>query len=161
MTDVRTGLGLDVHAFASTDRPLVLGGVEIPGEPGLSGHSDADVVAHALADALLGAIAGGDLGSRFGTDDPDLEGVSSLELLGEVVRDVEAAGYAVVNVDLTVVAQHPRLAHHREAMRAQLADTLGLDVSAVSVKITSTDALGSIGRGEGIACWATSTVAPR
>ena len=157
---MRTGTGLDVHAFATDPRPLVLGGVEIPGAPGLGGHSDADVVTHALMDALLGAIAGGDLGTRFGTDDPDLQGASSLALLEAVMGDVTAAGYAVGNVDLTVVAERPRLAPHREAMRRRLADALAVPIADVSVKVTSTDGIGSVGRGEGIACWATCLLVP-
>lgn len=149
---MRVGAGFDVHAFAEgTDRPLVLGGVRIDGGPGLAGHSDADVVTHAVCDALLGAAAAGDLGSVFGTDDPELAGVGSLDLLRAVVGRV---GRRVGNVDCTVVAQRPHLAGHRDAMRASLAEVLGVELDRVSVKITSTDRLGSIGRGEGIACWA-------
>jgi 2-C-methyl-D-erythritol 2,4-cyclodiphosphate synthase len=155
---VRVGSGLDVHAFASEDRPLILAGVTIPDAPGLAGHSDADVVAHAVADALLGAAALGDLGQRFGVDAPELAGADSLELLAEVVADVTATTSVIVHVDVTVVAERPRLSHHREAMRANLARSLGADLGAVSVKFTTTDRLGSIGRGEGIACWATATI---
>jgi 2-C-methyl-D-erythritol 4-phosphate cytidylyltransferase / 2-C-methyl-D-erythritol 2,4-cyclodiphosphate synthase len=121
---VRVGNGLDVHPFADEDgRPLVLAGTTIPGAPGLAGHSDADVVAHAVADALLGACALGDLGSRFGVDRPELAGADSLRLLAGVVADVADTGYLVGNVDVTIVAQRPRLAGHREAMRAALAAT--------------------------------------
>lgn len=156
---IRVGSGLDVHAFAEApDRALVLAGVPIPGAPGLAGHSDADVVAHAVIDALLGATASGDLGSRFGVDDPALEGVGSLDLLREVVSELDARGFTVANVDLTVVAQRPRLAGHRDAMTAGLAAALGVDERDVSVKVTSTDGLGAVGRGEGIACWATCLV---
>ena len=156
----RVGSGLDVHAFSDDpERPLVLGGVTIPGGPGLAGHSDADVVAHAVADALLGAAGLGDLGSRFGVDDPALAGVGSMHLLSRVVTDVLAAGWSTVNADCTVVAQRPRLADHLDDMRMNLRGALG--VKAVSVKVTSTDGLGAVGRGEGIACWAVCLLAGR
>ncbi|MGH3442919.1 MAG: 2-C-methyl-D-erythritol 2,4-cyclodiphosphate synthase [Nitriliruptorales bacterium] len=156
---VRVGSGLDAHAFSENpERPLVLAGVRIPGSPGLAGHSDADVVSHAVIDALLGAAGRGDLGSRFGADDPALEGVESLALLSAVVSELTDRALALVNVDLTVVAQRPRLAEHRDAMAASLAVALGLEEGDVSVKITSTDGLGAVGRGEGIACWATCLV---
>lgn len=157
-TWVRVGTGLDVHPFADDPRPLVLAGVTIPDAPGLAGHSDADVVAHAVTDALLGALALGDLGSRFGVDTPGLAGADSLDFVRAAVADVGAAGWRVGNVDAVVVAQRPRLAPHRDAMRATLAGALGLDLGAVSLKSTTTDRLGTIGRGEGIACWATVTV---
>lgn len=159
----RVGSGLDVHAFAPDggDRPLVLAGVRIPGAPALAGHSDADVVCHAVADALLGAAALGDLGGRFGVDRPETAGADSLDgLLKLVVADVAAAGYVVGNLDVTVVAQTPRLADHRRAMRDNLARVLRVDLDAVSVKATTTDRLGSIGRAEGIAAWATCLVVP-
>jgi len=154
---VRIGQGLDVHPFAD-GRPLVLAGVTIPDARGLAGHSDADVVAHAVIDALLGATAMGDIGERFGTDDPDVAGADSMQLLRTVVADLAAAGWRPGNLDVTVVAERPRLAPHRTAMRASLAAAVGLDEGAVSVKATTADALGSIGRGEGIACWAICTV---
>lgn len=154
MTAMRIGSGLDVHPFSDDPaRTLTLCGVEVADGPGLAGHSDGDVAAHAVADALLGAAALGDLGSRFGTDRPEWEGVSSLRLLAEVVHDVTTAGWLPVNLDLTVIAQRPRLADHREAMRERLAATCHLEVSAVSVKFTTTDRLGTIGRGEGVAAW--------
>ena len=157
MTAVRIGSGLDVHPFVAPDeqgtRPLVLCGVHVPEGPALAGHSDADVGAHAVADALLGAVALGDLGARFGVDRPDTADADSRGLLRAVVADVATAGWVVGNVDLTLVAQRPRLAGHREAMRANLAAALQLDVAAVSVKFTTTDRLGTIGRGEGIAGW--------
>ena len=156
----RVGSGIDVHPFGGDDRPLVLAGVRIPDGPGLDGHSDADVVSHAVADALLGALALGDLGSRFGVDTDELEGADSLTLLREVVADVLGCGYRVGNLDVTIVAQRPRLAAHRDAMRHALADAVQVDVDHVSVKATTTDRLGTIGRGEGIACWATVLVAP-
>lgn len=151
---VRVGTGLDVHPFATRPRPLVLAGVEIAGAPGLAGHSDADVVAHAVADALLGAGARGDLGSRFGVAEPGTAGADSLELLATVVRELAEHGWRVGNVDCTVVAQRPRLAGYRDAMRERLAAGTGTSLAQVAVKFTTTDHLGSIGRGEGIACWA-------
>lgn len=154
---VRVGQGLDVHAFGG-ERGLVLAGVQIPAERGLVGHSDADVVAHAVTDALLGAAAMGDIGQRFGVDDPAVAGADSLALLAAVVEDLAAAGWRVGNLDVTIVAEQPRLAPHRRQMRANLAATLEVDEGAVSVKATTTDRLGSIGRGEGIACWAVCTV---
>ncbi len=160
MTDVRVGSGVDVHAYGDDPgRPLLLGGVEIPGAPGLAGHSDADVVAHAVADALLGAVGLGDLGSVFGVGDPALAGADSLRLLEQAADRVSEAGWVAVNVDVTVVAQRPRLAPHLQGMRERLSDALGVAVEVVSVKVTSTDGLGSIGRGEGIGCWALALVA--
>jgi 2-C-methyl-D-erythritol 2,4-cyclodiphosphate synthase len=157
----RIGAGLDVHAFTTDpDRPLVLCGVHLPDAPGLAGHSDADVGAHAVADALLGAGALGDLGSRFGVDRPEVAGTDSLGLLAAVVTDLDAVGYRIGNVDLTLVAARPRLAPYRDAMRANLARVLGVSVDAVSVKSTTTDGLGAVGRGEGIAGWATALVVP-
>jgi 2-C-methyl-D-erythritol 2,4-cyclodiphosphate synthase len=159
VADLRIGSGLDVHPFsADPDRPLVLAGTVVPDGPGLEGHSDADVVCHAVADALLGAAALGDLGSRFGVDAPETAGADSTALLAVVVDDLAGAGWRVGNVDCTVVAQRPRLAGLREPMRTRLAEVLGTPTDAVSVKFTTTDRLGSIGRAEGIACWATVTV---
>lgn len=154
---MRIGQGFDVHPLVG-GRPLVLAGVEVPGDVGLEGHSDADVVAHAVVDALLGATARGDIGQRFGVDDPDTAGADSLGMLATVVGELLEAGWRPNNVDVTVVAERPRLAPHRDAMRAKLAATLGLDLDAVSVKASTADRLGSIGRGEGIACWAVCTV---
>ncbi len=157
MSGVRIGQGVDVHPFvaAGEERPLVLCGVTIPGGPGLAGHSDADVGYHAVADALLGAAALGDLGGRFGVDRPDTAGADSVTLLATVVADVAAAGWRPGNLDVTIVAQRPRLAGHRQAMRANLAGTCHLDVGAVSVKFTTTDHLGTVGRGEGVVALAT------
>lgn len=162
MADLRIGSGLDVHPFdETTDRPLVLCGVQVPASPGLAGHSDADVATHAVADALLGALGLGDLGSWFGVDRPEVAGADSVGLLSAVAARVHTDGWRVGNVDLTIVAQRPRLAAHRAAMRQRLADTLGVEVDAVSVKFTTTDRLGSIGRAEGIAAWATLLVERR
>lgn len=159
---VRIGSGLDVHPFdPAADRPLVLGGVVVPDGPPLAGHSDADVAAHAVTDALLGALALGDLGSWFGVDRPEVAGADSLELLGTVVTRVHDDGWRVGNVDLTIVAQRPRLAAFRDQMRDRLAGRLEVPVGAVSVKFTTTDRLGSLGRGEGIAAWTTALLERR
>lgn len=153
---MRVGNGFDVHAFSDDPgRTLKLGGVWIADGPGLAGHSDADVVVHAVADAVLGAAALGDLGSWFGVDRPDLAGADSRELLAAIIDRVHQEGRFVGNVDVTVVAQRPRLAEHRDAMRRALARVVQNDVAEVSVKFTTTDRLGAIGRGEGVAAWAT------
>ena len=160
MTGPRIGHGLDVHPFVAdgVDRPLVLGGVTVPESRGLDGHSDADVLCHAVTDALLGAAARGDLGSRFGVDRPEVAGAASTDLLAEVVDELRGDGWVLANVDATLVAQAPRLAPHREDMRLRLAEVLGVAVDAVSVKATTTDRLGTIGRGEGIAAQAVATI---
>ena len=136
----------------------MLAGVTVPDAPGLAGHSDADVVAHAVTDALLGALALGDLGSRFGVDTPELAGADSLTFVRTAVADLAERGWRVGNVDAVVVAQRPRLGAHRDAMRRSLAGALDVDLDAVSITATTTDRLGAIGRGEGIACWATTLV---
>lgn len=150
---LRIGHGYDVHAFAE-GRRLVLGGVDIPCGRGLLGHSDADVLAHALADALLGAMRAGDIGQLFPDDDPAYEGASSLMLLSRVASLARERGYAVLDVDCTVAAQVPRLAPHRQAMRENLARALGVGADQVGVKATTTEHLGFVGREEGIAAWA-------
>lgn len=152
MSGLRIGQGVDVHRFLAPgeERPLVLCGVRIPDGPGLAGHSDADVGYHAVADALLGAAALGDLGMRFGVDRAETAGADSRLLLAQVVADVAAAGWRVGNLDVTLVAQRPRLAGHRAAMRANLSAVCHLDVDVVSVKFTTTDHLGAVGRGEGV-----------
>lgn len=153
---LRVGSGLDVHAFADTsDRPLILCGVEVPDGPALVGHSDADVGTHAVIDAVLGAAARGDLGSRFGVDQPETAGADSLDLLATVVAELRDLGLTVGNLDVTLIAQRPRLAAYREPMRANLARVCRLDPGQVSVKFTSTDRLGTVGRGEGVAAWCT------
>lgn len=151
---LRIGQAIDVHAFAEgpAERPLVLGGVEIPGAPGLAGHSDADVVLHALCDGLLGAIGQGDIGTLFGTDDPVYADAASSVFATAALARVVEAGFGVGNVDLTIVAQRPRLAAHQTAIRASVAAVLAVEEARVNVKVTSTDSLGAIGRGEGIAC---------
>jgi 2-C-methyl-D-erythritol 2,4-cyclodiphosphate synthase len=150
---MRTGIGYDIHPFEQ-GRPLVLGGVRIAHEAGLGGHSDADVLAHAIIDALLGAAALGDIGQHFPPDDPRYRDANSLDLLRQAVELVAGAGYRVVNVDATVVAQAPKLSPHIAAMRAALAGALGVGEDAVSVKATTADRLGAVGRGEGIAALA-------
>lgn len=150
---MRIGQGIDVHAFAD-GRRLVLGGVEIPHDRGLAGHSDADALVHAIIDALLGAAALGDIGAMFPSSDPRWAGASSIELLRTAYASVRAAGYTVVNVDVTVVAEAPKLAPHAAAMHTNIAGALGIDINNVSVKATTTDGLGFAGRGDGIAAFA-------
>lgn len=150
---MRIGHGYDLHALAA-GRRLVLGGVEIAHHRGPIAHSDGDVLLHALADALLGAAALGDIGQHFPDNDPAYAGADSRALLRRVVALVRAAGYAVANVDVTVLAQRPKLAPHRDAMRANIAADLGLDIGAVSVKATTTEGLGVVGRQEAIAAHA-------
>ena len=150
---MRIGQGVDAHRLVA-GRRLLLGGIEIPSERGLEGHSDGDVLLHAVASALLGALGQGDLGRHFPSSDPALAGISSRVIVERVAALVRAAGLAVGNVDATVVAQAPRLAPHLGKMRAAVADALGVDSSRVNLKATSTDGLGTIGRGEGIAALA-------
>ena len=154
---IRTGLGFDAHSF-DEDRPLVLAGVRIPDAPGLAGHSDADVVSHAIADALLGAAALGDLGERFPNDDRWRD-AASLDILRATHGLLSADGWSVVNLDATVAAERPRLTHHRSGMIAALCDALSLEPPQVSVKFTTTDGLGFVGRAEGIAALAVVTIA--
>lgn len=150
---MRTGIGYDVHPFEK-GRPLVLGGVRVAHDAGLAGHSDGDALTHAVIDALLGAAALGDIGQHFPSTDDTYEDANSLDLLRRTGALIADAGYRIVNIDATVVAEEPKLAPHIAAMRAALADSLGIDVAAVSVKATTTDKLGAIGRGEGIAALA-------
>jgi 2-C-methyl-D-erythritol 2,4-cyclodiphosphate synthase len=150
--NVRVGQGFDIHPWSDDPaRPLVLGGVVLPGERGLAGHSDADVVAHAVADALLGAAVLGDIGSHFPDTDSRWRGADSLTLLSNVVALVRAEGWSIGNVDTTVVLEAPRLAPHRAAMEERLAAVVG---AAVSVKAKRAEGLGALGRGEGVACFA-------
>ena len=146
---LRIGHGYDVHAFAE-DRKCIIGGVEIPCEKGLLGHSDADVLLHAISDALLGAAALGDIGKHFPDTDPKYRGANSLELLSRVVELLAGNGYKVVNIDGTVIAQVPKLAPHIDKMRENIAEVLGVDVECVSVKATTEEKLGFTGRKEGI-----------
>ena len=150
--NARVGQGFDVHPWSDeAGRPLVLGGVVLPGERGLAGHSDADVVAHAVADALLGAAGLGDIGTHFPDTDSRWRGADSLTLLGHVVGLVHAEGWSVGNVDTTVVLEAPKLAPHKAAMEERLAEVLG---APVSVKAKRSEGLGALGRGEGAACFA-------
>ena len=153
MTSLRIGHGYDVHRLTE-GRALILGGVEIPYEKGLLGHSDADVLTHAVMDALLGAAALGDIGRLFPDSDAEFEGISSIELLKRVKTHLTAVGFDIVNLDVTVLAQAPKLAPHREQMRGNIAAALGLPVSRVSVKATTEEGLGFTGSGEGIAAHA-------
>ena len=146
---MRIGHGYDVHAFCE-GRPLILGGVHIPYEFGLAGHSDADVLAHAIADAVLGAARMGDIGQLFPDTDPAYEGADSLVLLSRVADLVREQGFEIIDVDSTVAAQAPKMAPHRDAMRENLARALGLSVEHVGVKATTTEHLGFVGRKEGI-----------
>jgi len=150
---VRVGLGYDAHRLAP-GRPLILGGVEIPHPQGLLGHSDADVLSHAIGDALLGAVGAGDLGTHFPDRDPAYKDISSLILLERIMAMVRDRGFAPVNVDATVVAQQPRLAPHIPAMQANLARVLGLTPTDVNIKATTTEQMGFAGRGEGMAAYA-------
>ena len=149
----RVGFGFDLHPLVA-GRPLVLGGVTVPSEVGLDGHSDADVLSHAVAEAFLGALALGDLGRHFPDTDPRWRGISSLLLLGQVVELVRSRGALPVNVDATVLAQAPKLAPHLPEMAKRLADILGVPVDRVSVKAKSPEGLGLVGRREGIAAMA-------
>ena len=150
---LRIGHGYDVHQFAD-GRRCILGGVDVPSERGLLGHSDADVLAHALADAILGAARLGDIGKLFPDTDPAYEGADSMVLLSQVATLVRKKGFSILDVDCTVAAQAPKLSPHREQMRKNLAAALGVDVEQVGVKATTTEHLGFVGRKEGIAAWA-------
>ena len=150
---LRIGLGYDVHALVE-GRPLILGGVNIPFHRGLLGHSDADVLAHALADAILGALRAGDIGKLFPDTDPAYAGADSLDLLARVGDLAREQGWQVVDADCVLVLEQPKVAPYREAMRGKLAAALGLAVGCVGVKATTTEQLGFEGRGEGIAAQA-------
>jgi 2-C-methyl-D-erythritol 2,4-cyclodiphosphate synthase len=149
-----------VHQFVD-GRRCVLGGVDVPSKRGLLGHSDADVLAHALADAVLGAARMGDIGKLFPDDDPAYEGADSLVLLSKVAEVIRAEGFEIVDADCTVAAQAPKLAPYREQMRRNLSAALGVDVSQVGVKATTTERLGFVGREEGIAAWAVALLERR
>ena len=156
--DLRTGIGMDVHAFAE-GRRLVLGGVDVPHTRGLLGHSDADVLAHAVADALLGAVRGGDIGKLFPDTDPAYKDADSLKLLAAVAAFVRERGFEIVDVDSVVAAQAPKLSPYRDQMRENLAHAMGVAVENVGVKATTTEHLGFEGREEGITAYATCLVA--
>jgi 2-C-methyl-D-erythritol 2,4-cyclodiphosphate synthase len=154
------GIGYDSHRLADRRR-LILGGVEIPGERGLDGHSDADVLTHAVIDALLGAAGLGDIGEHFPDSDERWRDADSLQLLGGVVRTVIAAGWEIVNVDCTVVMERPKLGANREAIRARLAEALGLPEKRVNVKASTGEGIGFVGRGEGVAALAIASLEER
>jgi 2-C-methyl-D-erythritol 2,4-cyclodiphosphate synthase len=157
VTQLRIGLGVDAHAFADGVR-LVLGGVEVEAPRGLAGHSDGDVIAHALIDAVLGAAGLGDIGSLFPSGDPAWEGVSSLDLLQRAAAEVREAGWELVNADCILVGEEPRIAPLRAQMGERLAAALGVEASRVTVRATTTDALGFTGRREGLAAQAVALV---
>jgi 2-C-methyl-D-erythritol 2,4-cyclodiphosphate synthase len=155
----RVGVGYDSHKFAPPG-PLILGGVPIPSDVHLEGHSDGDAAAHAITDAILGAAAAGDIGEMFSDRDPANKGRDSIEMLRAAVERVRALGWTVHQIDLAIVAERPRIASHRELMRDRLAAALGVGASQVSVKGKTNEGMGWIGRGEGIACIAVATLVP-
>jgi 2-C-methyl-D-erythritol 2,4-cyclodiphosphate synthase len=157
---VRVGLGVDAHAFAD-GVPLVLGGIEFDDNRGLAGHSDGDVVTHALIDALLGAATLGDIGTLFPPDDEELAGISSLLLLRRTYTRIREAGYELVNADCVLIGEQPRIAARRDEMRERLAETLGVDAGRIAVRATTTDRLGFTGRGEGLAAQAVALLRER
>jgi len=157
LTDVRTGFGYDVHAFGTGDH-VTLGGVRIAHEQGLSGHSDADVVLHALVDAILGALADGDIGVHFPPSDPQWRGAPSDRFLAFAIERLRARKGRIAHLDVNVVCEAPRIGPHRDAMRARIAEIAGIDVTRVAVKATTSEKLGFIGRSEGMAAFATATV---
>ncbi|HEX6313771.1 MAG TPA: 2-C-methyl-D-erythritol 2,4-cyclodiphosphate synthase [Gemmatimonadaceae bacterium] len=160
ITSSRVGLGYDSHRF-SPGGPLILGGIAIPIDFSLASHSDGDAVAHAVTDAVLGAAALGDIGEMFPDTDPGLRGANSMEMLRAAVRRVRESGYAVVNADVVVVTETPKLGPYRDAMRSSLAEALQVGMADVNVKGKTNERMGWIGRGEGLACLATVTVTGR
>ena len=153
----RSGIGYDVHAFAE-GRLLTLGGIVIPHDRGLAGHSDADVLCHAIADAILGAIGEPDIGYWFPPTDPSIEGISSLKILEKAAELVRGKGGQIENIDSTLIAEEPRVMKHAPAMKAQIAKALGIEPDAVGIKATTNEAMGFIGRREGIAAMAVASV---
>lgn len=158
MTNIRTGIGYDVHRFAE-DRPLILGGVSVPFEKGLAGHSDADVLLHAIMDALLGAAALGDIGIHFPPGDDRFLNASSLNLLAEVASMLSSNSYQIVNIDSTLIAEAPRVSPHTPKMRATIAGVLNIHSDQVNIKATTNEGMGFIGRSEGIAALSICTLA--
>lgn len=156
---IRIGHGFDVHALV-VGRPCIIGGVNIPHDKGLDGHSDADVLLHAICDALLGAAALGDIGKHFPPSDMRYKGIDSRELLRHVVSLLKGNGFAVGNIDATVICEAPKLSPHTDQMRANIAQDCGVDVSQINVKATTTEKLGFTGRGEGIAAEAVCVILP-
>jgi 2-C-methyl-D-erythritol 2,4-cyclodiphosphate synthase len=160
MSELRVGLGVDAHAFAD-GVPLVLGGLELESRRGLAGHSDGDVIAHALIDAILGAAGLGDIGSLFPPGEPEWEGASSLDLLRRASAQAREAGWELVNADCVLIGEEPRIAPVREQMRVRLAEAAGVATELVNVRATTTDGLGFTGRGEGLASQAVALVRQR
>ena len=160
MTSARVGIGYDSHRFAPGG-PLILAGTTIPVEFTLAGQSDGDAIAHAMTDAVLGAAALGDIGEMFPDTDPTLRGADSMEMLRAAIARVNEAGYYVVNADVVVITETPKIAPYRSAMRSSLAEALGIDPNDVNVKGKSNERMGWIGRGEGLACLATVSIARR
>ncbi len=160
MSDLRVGIGVDAHAFEDGAR-LVLGGVELEYPRGLAGHSDGDVIAHALTDAVLGAAGLGDIGGLFPSGDPRWHGADSLDLLRDAYAQVRAAGFELVNADCVLIGEEPRIADRREEMRRRLAGSLGVEAERVNVRATTTDQLGFTGRGEGLAAEAVALLERR
>jgi 2-C-methyl-D-erythritol 2,4-cyclodiphosphate synthase len=158
--ETRVGIGYDSHRFAGA-RTLILGGVTFPGEPGLEGHSDADVLTHAVTDAVIGAAGLGDIGRHFPDDDPRFAGADSIALLGQAVSMIAEAGWRVVNVDATLICERPRLAPHAAQMAERLGGALDVDRGCVNVKATTNEGMGFIGRGEGIAAVAVAMLVRR
>ena len=154
---IRCGIGYDVHRLAE-DRQLILGGVEIPHSRGLEGHSDADVLSHAIADALLGAIGAGDIGQHFPNTDESIRGISSIEILKQVAELLTQKNARAINIDGTIIAEEPKIAPHIAAMRKTIASAINVAESNVSIKATTNERLGAIGRGEGIAAMAVATI---
>jgi 2-C-methyl-D-erythritol 2,4-cyclodiphosphate synthase len=157
-TERRVGIGYDAHRFSDVGRALVLGGIQIPGERGLEGHSDADAVTHAVIDALLGAAGLGDIGEHFPDDDPSFAGADSIGLLEQVRVVLAEPGWRVVNVDVSVIAERPRVGPYRVQMARRLAEATAVDPTCVNVKATTNEGMGSIGRGEGIAVVAVAQI---
>jgi 2-C-methyl-D-erythritol 2,4-cyclodiphosphate synthase len=157
MSDLRVGIGVDAHAFAD-GVPLVLGGVQFPSPRGLAGHSDGDVLAHALIDAILGAAGLGDIGALFPASDERWRGASSLDLVARAYADVREAGFELVNADVVLIGEEPRLAPYRLELRRRLSEALGVEPERLAVRATTTDKLGFIGRGEGLAAQAVALV---
>jgi len=153
----RVGIGYDSHRFAEGG-PMVLGGIQIPGDVHLAGHSDGDAIAHAITDAILGAAALGDIGAMFSDQDPANKGADSLKMLFAAVKRLHKAGFAPRNVDVTVIAERPKIGPHRDAMRESLARVLEIEPEFVSVKGKTNEGMGWIGRGEGLACIAVATI---
>jgi 2-C-methyl-D-erythritol 2,4-cyclodiphosphate synthase len=153
----RTGIGYDAHRFAA-GRKLVLGGVEIPHDRGLAGHSDADVISHAIADALLGAIGERDIGHHFPNTDEAIRGISSLEILRQIGKILATKNCRIANLDATLIAEAPKIGPHLEAMREKIATALGIEVARVGIKATTNEGMGAIGRGEGMAAMAVASV---